>query len=146
MVVEVRSLHRAQMILKDNTHPATVCSTLFGLTKGTEVSAAVLPDCKAASVLGLFCFILGLVYGLLFVLFWICQSFFGLDASLTTTVHVLYIGSSRTQCVPACYLSWPPKLEQSCFMKKCDNSWGAWHSHKAATKVHTFWQSSSGWH
>lgn len=35
----------------------------------------------------------------------------------TTSIMYMYMGSSQTQCVPDCYLSWPPKLEQSCPMK-----------------------------
>ena len=46
-------LHRAQRILKDNTRPATVCSPRCHLTTHTEVSTAVPPDCRAASLPGL---------------------------------------------------------------------------------------------
>ena len=49
----VRPLHRAQRILKDNTYPVTVCSPCCHLTEDTQVSAAIPPDYRAASLLKL---------------------------------------------------------------------------------------------
>lgn len=47
---EVRCLHRAWKILKDKTHPATVCSPCCNLIKDTKISAAVLPDYRVVSI------------------------------------------------------------------------------------------------
>ena len=48
---EVRFLHRAQRILKDNTHPVTVCSPCSFLTNDTGIFNAVPPECETAELI-----------------------------------------------------------------------------------------------
>ena len=52
-ISEVRFLHRAQRILKGNSHPSHDHSACCRLAKDTEVSTAVLLDYRAASLLTL---------------------------------------------------------------------------------------------
>ena len=51
-ITEVRYLHRAQKIVRDNTHPSYSLFTLLPSRKTTEVSTAIPPDYGTASFPG----------------------------------------------------------------------------------------------